>query len=87
MVYMSCGFVWKVKGTYTRPEVLNEDFEVPDIVDFECLVLTLDPQAHDVAALALEMRIGPRAHWERYNAQVTSMKLLGWAQGEKEVVT
>ena len=86
---MSCGFVWRVKGTYTQPDEGGElpgFFTAPYEVNFECLVITLDPQALDVPALALEMRIGGREHWDRYNAQVTSMKLLGWAQGEREEV-
>ena len=82
---MTSGFVWRVKGVYTQPDDGAESFFSPGAErHFECLVITHDPQAHDVPALAFEMRIGGQEHWERYNAQVTSMKLLGWAQGSRE---
>jgi hypothetical protein len=81
---MSSGFVWKVKGVFTPPNNDDKFFSALTERHFECLVITNDPQAHDVPALALEMRIGEQEHWESYNAQVTSMELIGWAQGKRE---
>ena len=79
-------FVWRVKGSYTPPDDGGDIYGPIPEKTFECLVLTKDPQAGDVASLALEMRIGEQASWGRYNAQVTSMKLLDWAQGGLKVL-